>query len=206
MKPRCAILVRVSTVRQETDRQISDLRELVNRKGWNVVAVVEEEGVRGSAKVRPGLDRVVAMARAGEIDKVAVHEVSRVARKNSVAHKFLETLTECSVSLYWHAQGIETMLDNGTRNPAAGLIFSIMSEFARNESEQLSQRIRSGLVEAKRKGRVLGRSPKLDADFLAERADIVEALRSGLSIRVIAGAHGCGISTVQKVKFILSKS
>jgi hypothetical protein len=65
--------------------------------------------------------------------------------------------------------------------------------------------IRSGLVEAKRKGRVLGRSPKLDDDFLAERADIVEALQSGLSIRVIAGAHGCGISTVQKVKTILTR-
>lgn len=202
MKPRCAILVRVSTVRQETDRQISDLRELVERKGWNVVAVVEEEGVRGSAKVRPGLDRVIAMARAGEIDKVAVHEVSRVARKNSVAHKFLETLTECGVSLYWHAQGIETMLDNGTRNPAAGLIFSIMSEFARNESEQLSQRIRSGLAEARRKGVVLGRAKVPQSAFLAKYGHVADLLRSGVSIRKIASELGCGISTVQKVKLM----
>ena len=200
MKPRCAILVRVSTVRQETDRQINDLKSLVERKGWDVVAVVEEEGIRGSAKVRPGLDQVVALARAGKIDKVAVHEVSRVARKNSVAHQFLETLTECKVSLYWHAQGIETLLDNGTRNPAAGLIFSIMSEFARNESEQLSQRIRSGLVEARRKGKVLGRAPKPDDVFLSEHAGIVAALQSGMSIRKIASELGCGISTVQKVK------
>lgn len=200
MKPRCAILVRVSTVRQETDRQISDLRKIVELKGWDVVAVVEEEGVRGSAKVRPGLDRVVAMARSGDIDKVAVHEVSRVARKNSVAHKFLERLTECGVSLYWHAQGLETMLDNGTQNPAAGLIFSIMSEFAKNESIQLSQRIKSGLVEARRKGRVLGRSKKTNDDLLSERADVVAALQSGLSVRKVAEQCSCGISTVQKVK------
>lgn len=200
MKPRCAILVRVSTVRQETDRQINDLKSLVERKGWDVVAVVEEEGIRGSAKVRPGLDQVVALARAGQIDKVAVHEVSRVARKNSVAHQFLETLTECKVSLYWHAQGIETLLDNGTRNPAAGLIFSIMSEFARNESEQLSQRIRSGLVEARRKGVVLGRAKVPEEAFLAKYGHVVDLLRAGMSIRKVAAEAGVNHMTVQKVK------
>lgn len=205
MKPRCTILVRVSTVRQETDRQINDLKSIVASKGWSVVAVVEEEGVRGSAKVRPGLDRVVAMARAGEIDKVAVHEVSRVARKNSVAHKFLEQLTECGVSLYWHAQGIETMLDNGTRNPAAGLIFSIMSEFARNESEQLSQRIRSGLAEARRKGVVLGRAKVPETAFLAKYGHVADLLRAGVSIRKIASDTGVNHVTVQKVKKLITK-
>ena len=205
MKPRCAILVRVSTVRQETDRQISDLRQIVVRKGWNVVAVVEEEGVRGSAKVRPGLDRVVAMARSGEIDKVAVHEVSRVSRKNSVAHQFLETLTECGVSLYWHAQSIETMLDNGTQNPAAGIIFSIMSEFAKNESTQLGQRIRSGLAEARRKGVVLGRAKVPESAFLAKYEHVADLLRVGVSIRKVASDTGCGISTVQKVKKLITK-
>jgi DNA invertase Pin-like site-specific DNA recombinase len=192
-------------VRQETDRQINDLKSIVASKGWSVVAVVEEEGVRGSAKVRPGLDRVVAMARAGEIDKVAVHEVSRVARKNSVAHKFLEQLTECGVSLYWHAQGIETMLDNGTRNPAAGLIFSIMSEFARNESEQLSQRIRSGLAEARRKGVVLGRAKVPETAFLAKYGHVADLLRAGVSIRKIASDTGVNHVTVQKVKKLITK-
>jgi len=200
MKPRCAILVRVSTARQETDRQINDLRLLVEKKGWDVVEVVEEDGVRGSAKVRHGLDRVVALAQSGAIDKVAVHEVSRVARKNSVAHKFLETLTECGVSLYWHSQGIETMLDNGTRNPAAGLIFSIMSEFARSESEQLSQRIRSGLAEAKRKGVVLGRAKEESSSFLAKYAKVAELLQSGMSIRKVSAETGVNHVTVQKVK------
>jgi DNA invertase Pin-like site-specific DNA recombinase len=200
MKPRCAILVRVSTVRQETDRQINDLKTIVASKGWNVIAVVEEEGVRGSAKVRPGLDQVIAMARAGEIDKVAVHEVSRVARKNSVAHQFIETLTDLKVSLYWHSQGVEMLLDNGTRNPAASLIFSLMSEIARNESDQLGQRIRSGLAEARRKGVVLGRAKESEEAFLAKYGHVVDLLRSGMSIRKIAAETGVNHVTVQKVK------
>lgn len=205
MKPRCAILVRVSTVRQETDRQINDLKSIVASKGWNVIAVVEEEGVRGSAKVRPGLDQVIAMARAGEIDKVAVHEVSRVARKNSVAHQFIETLTDLKVSLYWHSQGVEMLLDNGTRNPAASLIFSLMSEIARNESDQLGQRIRSGLAEARRKGVRIGRPAQDESAFLAKYGHVVDLLRAGVSIRKIAAETGVNHVTVQKVKRIISK-
>ena len=204
MKPRCAILVRVSTIRQETDRQINDLKSIVASKGWDVVAIVEEEGIRGSAKVRPGLKQIIDLAESGAIDKVAVHEVSRVARKNSVAHQFIETLTDLKVSLYWHSQGVEMLLDNGTRNPAASLIFSLMSEIARNESDQLSQRIRSGLVEAKRKGRILGRRATTQDDFLSSQQCVVDALNAGMSIRDAAKHCNRSPKTVQKVKKAIS--
>src|SRR5207248_9069139 len=55
------------------------------------------------------------LALEGKIKKVLVHEVSRIARRNSVAHRFVETLEECGVSLYWHAQSIETLLSSGKR-------------------------------------------------------------------------------------------
>jgi hypothetical protein len=56
----------------------------------------------------------------GKVRKVLVHEISRLARKNSVTHRFIESSwEECNVSLYWHAQAIETHLDNGKRKPAA---------------------------------------------------------------------------------------
>ena len=78
-----------------------------------------------------------------------VHEISRLARRNSVAHRFVETLEECGVSLYWHAQGIETLLPNGKRNPAAGIMLALLAEMARNQTETLRERINSGLAEAR---------------------------------------------------------
>lgn len=204
MEPRCAIMVRVSTSRQETDRQIQDLRKIIASKGWREVALIEEEAVRGSAKVRKGIDAVIALAESGAIDKVAVHEVSRIARKNSVAHLLLEKLTECQVSLYWHAQGLETLLDNGSRNPAASLVYSIMAEFARSESEQLSYRIKSGLDEARRKGRILGRRATPQNDFLASQQCVVDALNAGMSIRDAAKHCNRSPKTVQKVKKAIS--
>lgn len=47
-----------------------------------------------------------------------------MARRNSATHAFVEELEELGVSLYWHAQNIETLLANGKRNSAAGVMFS----------------------------------------------------------------------------------
>lgn len=128
---------------------------------------------------------------------------SRLARRNSVAHSFLERLEAANVSLYWHAQRIESLLPSGKRNPAAAIMFALLAEMARGERETLVERINSGLAEARRKGVVLGR-PKgttLEAaDLLAKHADVVRLLRKGQSIRNAAKITGKGVSTVQRVK------
>lgn len=197
-----AILVRVSTRKQETDRQISDLKAVAESKGWRVVEVIREQ-ITGSTRLREALQAVIALAEAGRIKKVLVHEVSRVARRNSVAHDFLERLEEAKVSLYWHAQGIETLLDNGKRNPAAGIMFALLAEMARAEKETLVERINSGLAEARRKGKTLGRpvgSTMDGGELLAKHADIVRGLRAGKPIRDVAAITGKGASTVKRVK------
>jgi hypothetical protein len=100
----------------------------------------------------------------GKVRKVLVHEISRLARKNSVTHRFIESSwEECNVSLYWHAQAIETHLDNGKRKPAAGIMVALLAEMARNETETLRERIQSGLAEAHRKGITLGRPVRNEA-------------------------------------------
>lgn len=199
-----AVLVRVSTSRQEVTRQVSELTAHAEAKGYQVIEVCEEQ-LSGVADrlVRHGLGRVEELARAGAIQKVLVHEVSRLARRNSVAHAFVETLEELGVSLYWHQQSIETLLPNGKRNPAAAIMFALLAEMARAERETLTERIKSGLAEARRKGRRLGRpegSCLSDAEFLKKHGDIRRRLREGHSIRNIAKITGKGISTVQRVK------
>ncbi|MGC6426657.1 MAG: recombinase family protein [Akkermansiaceae bacterium] len=199
-----AILVRVSTSRQETDRQIHELEAYAKSKNYRVIEICHEEITGAATKdYREGLRRAEELAREGEIKKVLVHEVSRLARRNSVAHSFVETLEELGVSLYWHQQSIETLLPNGRRNPAASIMFALLAEMARSERETLTERIRSGLAEARRKGKRLGR-PKgssLNREaLLAKHKDICRLLRKGQSIRHTAKITGKGISTVQRVK------
>ena len=202
------ILVRVSTVKQETDRQISELRAYAKAKGYEIVEVCKET-ISGNANgdERHGLRRAEALAVEGKVKKVLVHEISRLARRNSVAHHFVETLEECGVSLYWHAQGIETLLPNGKRNPASGIMLALLAEMARSEGELLRERINSGLREARRKGVTLGRPKGTTLDrnvFLQKHKDIARLLKAGHSIRNTAKITGKGVSTVQRVKLALA--
>ena len=203
------ILVRVSSSRQETDRQINELVEYADKQNYQVIEILEEV-ITGKADAgqRSGIKRATELARAGNIDKVLVHEISRLARKNSVAHKFLETLDDCGVSLYWHQHSIETLLENGKRNPTASIMFSLLSELARNELETLSSRIRSGMAQARKKGHKIGRpegSVVSKEEFLEKHCDVVRQLKKGKSIRDVAKILAKGASTVQRVRKMLKE-
>ena len=204
MKTPVVILVRVSTQKQETARQISELQAYADSKGYEVVEICRETvSGRADESERLGLQRVEELAASGKVKKVLVHEISRLARKNSVAHRFVETLEEYGVSLYWHQQGIETLLANGKRNPAAGIMLALLAEMARSEVEVLRERINSGLAEARRKGVKLGRplGTTLDREvFLQKHRDIIRLLKAGQSVRNAAKISGKGVSTVQRVK------
>jgi DNA invertase Pin-like site-specific DNA recombinase len=155
-------------------RQISELQHYADAKGYEVVEVCQET-VSGSAddSERHGLQRAEELAQGRTIKKVLVHEISRIVQKNSVAHRFVETLEDCGVSLYWHAQAIETLLPNGKRNPAAGIMLALLAEIARNESETLRERIKSGLAHARKEARRLagqkGQHSRAQSSFKSTR-------------------------------------
>lgn len=196
-----AILVRVSSTQQETDRQVSELTSYAESKGYKIVSVLKEK-ISGTASQdrREGLNEALELARTGKIKMVLVHEVSRIARRNSIAHKFVESLEDYGVSLYWHSQGVSTILPNGKRNPAAGIMLALMAEMARNELEVLKMRVRSGILECRRKGIKLGRPVGTTENLLEKHKDIVRLLKNGQSVRNTAKIAGKAFSTVQRVK------
>lgn len=199
-----ATLSRVSSVRQKTDRQESELTAIAAQKGWTVVAAIRET-ISGSAKQkdRDGLNEVMGLARSGKIKKVLVHEVSRLARRPSVVHSAVEELASLGVSLYWHSQSVETLLPSGKINPAAAIMLAVLAEMARAETETLRERINSGLEEARRKGKRLGR-PKggeTPEKFLEKHRDAAAFIRKhqDLSIRSLAKITGRAPGTIARL-------
>jgi DNA invertase Pin-like site-specific DNA recombinase len=80
---------------------------------------------QAAATTAPASNACLTLARAKQIQKIVVHEISRLGRRNSVAHKFLEDVTELGVSIFWLSQQVDTLLENGKRNPMAMLMFGI---------------------------------------------------------------------------------
>lgn len=71
------------------------------------------------------------------------------------------------------------------------------------ETERLSERILSGLEQARRNGKRLGRPPgstKDDEQLLHQYAAVVKDLKKGLSIRQVAVLREVSTDTVQRVK------
>ena len=86
-------------------------------------------------------------------------------------------------------------------------MLALLAEMARNESETLRERIKSGLALARSRGVMLGRrkGATLTRDqFLQKHKDILRQLEAGQSVRNVAKIVGKGISTVQRVKAALA--
>jgi DNA invertase Pin-like site-specific DNA recombinase len=64
--------VHVSTDRQTVENQEVQLRQVAERRGWDVVEVYSDAGVSGAKdrKQRTGLDRTLSDASCGEFDVV----------------------------------------------------------------------------------------------------------------------------------------
>jgi len=137
------------------------------------------------------------------IKKVLVTEFSRLGRRRSETPALMEAITQAGVSIYAHNLGLETLLANGKRNPVTSIVIAVMIEIDAMETERLSERILSGLAEARRRGKRLGRpsgSTKSEEDLLAKYAGVVKDLCKELSIRQTATVRHVSTDTVQRVK------
>ncbi len=204
-----AIFVRVSKREQDYQRQLEDLRAVAKNQSVQVVAEISEKisGIRTNLE-RDGIQELLLLSRKGTIQKVLVCEVSRLGRSTVEVLQVVDELTELGVSIYVQNFGIET-LKNGKRNPVAQFLFTLLAEFARLERETLRERILSGMDEARRKGKKIGRpdgTREEKSDFLKKYAPVIRNLRAGLSVRKTAKLCDVSINTVRKVnEYVLLK-
>ena len=79
MKDKVVILARVSTNKQDYDRQVVELTEYCNRVGWEVAEVFANK-VSGakSAEERAEIQDMIAYIKINAIQRVVVLEISRL--------------------------------------------------------------------------------------------------------------------------------
>ena len=98
---RVALLVRVSTDKQDYNRQINELQEYCEKMNWEVVRIFANK-VSGAKKIeeRQELVDMLQYISENDIDKVCVWEISRLGRSTLEALKVIEMLNERKVCLY----------------------------------------------------------------------------------------------------------
>ena len=128
------ILARVSTDRQDYQRQVNELNEYCGKVGWDVVKVFTNKvsGTKGIEE-RTELQEMIKFIKENEISRVVCLEVSRLGRNTLESLKVIQILNENKVSLFIKNYNLSTLNPDGTPNPITSLITTILLEISSME-------------------------------------------------------------------------
>ena len=171
--------IRVSTVDQNTDRQLDGM----------TFDKTFTDKLSGATTERPQLLAMIEWARAGDV--VHVHSIDRLARSMADLLKIVAELNTKGVHVKFHK---EDMTFTGEDSPMQKLMLNMMGSFAQFEREVMKERQREGIAKAKEKGVYKGRAKTVDD------AAILALLAEGKTVRAVAAELGINPSTVQRAK------
>lgn len=99
---------------------------------WEFVGIYSDQGISGYKENRPGFQKMIEDARAGNIDLIVVKSISRFARNTETVLKFTRELKSIGVGIFFELQNINTL------SGAGELMLTILAAFAQAESEGAS--------------------------------------------------------------------
>jgi DNA invertase Pin-like site-specific DNA recombinase len=188
------LYVRVSTSKQKTERQVSELTEMVARDGGSLVGKFSDK-ISGTKRLfdRESGSLLKGMIERGEVDVIYTHEVSRLGRLVSDVSSVVEFLVKHKVNLRVLNSGL-SLFRNGVYDPNAAMMINMMVTMAQNERDTLSMRIKSGLKQAVKNGVKLGNSrhPKTD--------EVIQLILQNKSFNQIKKITGIGKTTFYRIK------
>ena len=205
------ILARVSTDKQEYQRQITELTEHCRKMDWEVVRIFANK-VSGakSNEDRSEIQELIEFVKTNQIQRVVCLEISRMGRNTLEALKVIQILNENKVSLYVKNYNLETLDSEGKVNPVASLICTILLEVASMERLTIKERMESGrrqyIEKCRREGIKMGRPStyrKSDDEYRKQYQREISLIRKGLSLANISAITGTSINTIRKIKEVV---
>jgi DNA invertase Pin-like site-specific DNA recombinase len=182
---RAALYVRVSTVDQNPETQLLDLRQFANQRGLQIVETYTDHGVSGTKARRPALDKMMEHARRHRFDVLLVWSCDRLARSTTHLLQTLDELGGFGIQFLSQREAIDT------EGPLGRAIIVIVSAIAELERSLIVERVRAGMRRAKLEGRQIGRA-RLDVD----REQVVIDRRTGMSLTQVAKRHNISRASV----------
>ena len=202
------LLARVSTDKQEYRRQINELKGFCEKMDWEIVEIFANK-VSGAETIenRTEIVEMVEFVRKNEVKRVVCLEISRLGRNTLEALKVIQVLNENKVSLYIKNYSLETLNADGSVNPVASLICTILLEIASMERLTIRERMNSGRTQyierCRREGIKMGRpatyKKELDT-YKQQYQKEIGLLKKGISLRNIASITGTSVNTIRRIK------
>ena len=215
MSKKAIIYARVSTLVQDTDRQVTDLQTYANGNGYEVENIFTEK-ISGAKKneERAALLEALDYATANGCT-ILCSELSRLGRNIDEVLKSVIYCKENRINVYFQKEQLSIFNADGNEHPFLMIMIATLSTCAQIERESIRFRMKSGYDNYRAKGGKVGRKegyrmsietyeskyPELVADL---RKKIEKNLRGDkYSVRYLAKEHDVNESTVQAITKLL---
>ena len=172
---RAAIYARVSTLDQEPENQLAELRHYVQARGWTAKEYVDH-GVSGAKEKRPALDALVKVAKRRKVDVLVCWRLDRLGRNLRHLILLLDELQAVGVDFVSLAEGIDAT------TPAGRLQLHVLGAIAEFERARIAERVKAGQARARAQGKKLGRPV---AQVPVERVRSVQHLPVNAAAKVL---------------------
>jgi DNA invertase Pin-like site-specific DNA recombinase len=173
--------LRVSTVDQNTDRQLSE-------SGITFDKTFIDKCSGGSTK-RPALTELKDYVRNG--DTIHVHSIDRLARNLVDLKQLINDWNNQGITVKFHKEGLS--FNAGGNDHMSELMLNMLGAVAQFELAMIQERRQEGIEKAKSAGKYKGR-PSNESNHQR----ITDLRSQGVSLRKVAKEVGVSLSTVQR--------
>lgn len=180
--------------KQDVNRQVRELKEL----GASDTTIYKEY-LTGSATNKPELDKLLSVIQEG--DTLAVTEVSRLSRSTKQLIEVIEIVQHKKIRLVVK-NSITIDCTNGQLDAMTKAFLQMTGVFAELEKDMIRERVKSGVANAKAKGKQIGR-PQITIDDVPRKViDTYNKLYITGNISKTDFAKLCGITRPTLDKYI----
>jgi DNA invertase Pin-like site-specific DNA recombinase len=183
----------VSSFDQNTEAQETSLREYIQRRGWTLHKIYRDEGISGTKASRPALDELLRDCRGKAFDVVVVWKFDRFARSLTTLVSGLELCRALGIDFVSVTEAVDTSLSMGE------LMFQMIGAISQFERSLIAERVKSGLANARAKGKVLGRPPLRRLSGKETAALRRERAQGKLPFRTLATKFGVSVWTAHRL-------
>ncbi len=156
VRKRVAAYCRVSTDGEEQlssfSSQVKYYTELIEKDpDWMMAGIYSDEAITGTqVSKREGFQKMIKACLDGEIDMVITKSISRFARNTLDTLRYVRTLKERNIAVYFEDEKINTLSMDGE------LLLVVLSSVAQQEVENISNNVKKGLAMKMSRGEIVG--------------------------------------------------
>lgn len=195
VRKRVAAYCRVSTDGEEQlnsfSSQVKYYTELIEKDpDWMMAGVYADEAITGTqVSKREGFQKMIKACLDGEIDMVITKSISRFARNTLDTLKYVRTLKERNIAVYFEDEKINTLSMDGE------LLLVVLSSVAQQEVENISNNVKKGLAMKMSRGEIVGFAGALGYDYDPQTKQMTVNQEQAKIVQYIFNRYVSGVGT-----------